>query len=433
MQEPARPQQDTDTQSALMRLIERAEKRLAALKPEAVPLFRQCYLNTLETTVELDDDGTTFVITGDIPAMWLRDSTAQVRPYMRLAGEDAQVRRVANGLIRRHARCLLIDPYANAFNAAANGHGHQTDKTQMSPAVWERKYELDSLCYPVMLLNDYAEATSDDSIFDANVHRMLQAIVATMQTEQHHDERSAYRFERQGVASDTLPFGRGTRTNFTGMVWSGFRPSDDSCKFGYLIPANMFAVVILGHVARFASDVYHDPALAEAAEKLREEIRFGVETYGIVDHPRFGRMYAYETDGYGNYNLMDDANVPSLLSIPYLGYCAPDDPLYRNTRAFVLSDENPYFYRGAQAQGVGSPHTPPGYVWHIGLIMQGLTSTDHAEQTRLLDMLIATTGGTNFMHEGFHPDDPGQFTRSWFAWANSLFGEFVLRWLEGAE
>jgi meiotically up-regulated gene 157 (Mug157) protein len=195
----------------------------------------------------------------------------------------------------------------------------------------------------------------------------------------------------------------------------------------------MFAVVILGHVARFASDVYHDPALAEAAEKLREEIRFGVETYGIVDHPRFGRMYAYETDGYGNYNLMDDANVPSLLSIPYLGYCAPDDPLYRNTRAFVLSDENPYFYRGAQAQGVGSPHTPPGYVWHIGLIMQGLTSTDHAEQTRLLDMLIATTGGTNFMHEGFHPDDPGQFTRSWFAWANSLFGEFVLRWLEGAE
>jgi meiotically up-regulated gene 157 (Mug157) protein len=214
------------------------------------------------------------------------------------------------------------------------------------------------------------------------------------------------------------------------MVWSGFRPSDDACKFGYLIPANMFAVVVLSYVAKFARDVYHDQALADAANQLRADIRFGIETYGIVQHPRFGRMYAYETDGYGNYNLMDDANVPSLLSIPYLGYCAADDPLYQATRAFVLSDANPYYFSGSYAQGIGSPHTPHGYIWPIGLIMQGLTSTDAEEQNKLIQMLISTTANTHYMHESFHPDNPVNFTRSWFAWANSLFGEFILRWID---
>jgi len=414
--------------SALLRFVETAEKQLESYEPKLLPLFRQCYLNTLHTTVNVADDKTSFVITGDIPAMWLRDSTAQIRPYMPLAAEDESVRQVIAGLIRRQAQYLLIDPYANAFNQEANGHGHQDDKTQMNPWIWERKYELDSLCYPVQLLNDYVETTHDESIFDERIHHMLQLIVSTMQTEQYHDQVSKYTFERHGVASDTLPFsGRGTRTNFTGMVWSGFRPSDDACKFGYLIPANMFAVVILEHVSRFAHEIYHDEALATAAQQLRSEIQWGIETYGIVQHPRFGRMYAYETDGYGNYNLMDDANVPSLLSMPYLGYCTADAPLYVNTRAFVLSAENPYYFKGQSAKGIGSPHTPQGYIWHIGLIMQGLTSADEAEQDALIQMLLSTTGDTNFMHESFHPDDPAQFTRSWFAWANSLFGEFILR------
>ncbi len=419
------------SESAVLRLVQAAEKELTAYEPKLLPLFRQCYLNTLQTTVQLDDDGTTFVITGDIPAMWLRDSTAQIRPYMSLAAGDEGIRRVIAGLIRRQAKYMLIDPYANAFNQEANGHGHQDDKTQMNPWIWERKYELDSLCYPVQLLNDYVETTHDVSIFDDTIHRMLQTIVSTMLTEQYHDQLSTYSFDRHGVASDTLPLGgRGTRTNFTGMVWSGFRPSDDSCKFGYLIPANMFAVVILEYLSKFAHEIYHDEALANAAHKLRSEIQFGIETYGIVQHPRFGRIYAYETDGYGNYNLMDDANVPSLLSMSYLGYCASDAPLYQNTRAFVLSAENPYYFSGQYAKGIGSPHTPRGYVWHIGLIMQGLTSTDTVEQDALIQMLLSTTGGTNFIHESFHPDQPEQFTRSWFAWANSLFGEFILRRLQ---
>ena len=372
--------------SAVLRLIEATEKKLAQREPKLLPLFRQCYINTLETTVNLLNDDTTFVITGDIPAMWLRDSTAQIRPYLRLAAEDETIRRIVAGIIRRHASYLQIDPYANAFNQEANGHGHQDDRTEMNPWIWERKYELDSLCYPVQLLNDYVEITHDTSILDENVHHMLRAIVATMQIEQHHDDRSGYSFERLDVvASDTLPLsGHGTRTNFTGMVWSGFRPSDDACKFGYLIPANMFAVVVLGYVSKFARDVYHDQALADAAQQLRADIRFGIETYGVVQHPRFGRMYAYETDGYGNTNLMDDANVPSLLSMPYLGYCTADDPLYQATRAFVLSDANPYYFSGTYARGVGSPHTPPGSIWPIGLIMQGLTSTDTNEQNRLI-------------------------------------------------
>jgi meiotically up-regulated gene 157 (Mug157) protein len=414
--------------SSVYQAISDVESRLKDWS-ELIAVFKQCYPNTLETTVQWPDDGTAFVITGDIPAMWLRDSSAQVRPYVRFAKDDADVRQLIAGLIRRQAAYILIDPYANAFNETDNNHGHQEDHTDMLPSIWERKFEVDSLCYPVQLLKDYWDVTGDKGIFDQTIRLALTLIVETFITEQQHDLQSHYHFERDNCpASDTLPFnGRGTRTNFTGMIWSGFRPSDDSCIFGYLIPANMLAVVILGHIIEFAG-LYGDTALAEKANRLRSEVDFGIQTYGMVNHPRFGRMYTYETDGYGNYNLMDDANVPNLLSIPYLGYRPADDPIYANTRAFVLSSENPYFREGQYARGIGSPHTPPGYIWPIGLIMQGLTTTDVTEQRQLIEMLISTTAGTQFMHESFDPDNPAAFTRSWFAWANSLFGEFIYRW-----
>ena len=399
--------------------------------PHLQALFRPCFLNTLETTIQLLDDGTTFVITGDIPAMWLRDSTAQVRPYVQFARDNPHLQRLLRGVIQRQARYLQIDPYANSFNQTADGRGHQEDKTAQNPWLWERKYELDSLCYPIQLIQDYWTVTGDTTIFDADVHRAFTLILDMIECEQQHDSRSAYSFERaNGSPSDTLPFdGRGTRTNLTGMSWSGFRPSDDACKFGYHVPSNMFAVVVLKHLARFAREQYHDAEMADRAEHLRVAIDFGIQTYSIVQHPRFGPIYAYEVDGYGNVHLMDDANVPSLLSMPYLGYCAADDPVYRNTRAFILSDENPYFYRGQHAQGVGSPHTPAGYIWHIGLIMQALTATNAAEREHLIEQIAATTGGLGFMHESFDPNDPTQFTRSWFAWANSLFGELLIEWV----
>ncbi len=417
---------------ALYALIDTVCHELAD-HPRLAAVFARCFPNTLETTIQLVPNETTFVITGDIPAMWLRDSSAQVHPYMRLAPQDADLRTMLRGLISRQVQCIQMDPYANAFNLEPNHHGHTGDIPPKGPWVWERKFELDSLCYPVWLLHTYWQTTNDKSIFDAQVHKTLHTIVATMQIEQHHDERSAYTFQRPDpyLPTDTLPYsGKGTRTNFTGMIWSGFRPSDDRCAFHYLIPANMFAAVILGHIETIARDIYRDDQLCAAALQLKDDIEYGIQTYGVVEHPRYGRIYAYETDGYGHFSLMDDANVPSLLSIPYLGYRPADDRLYQNTRRFVLSQDNPYYFEGSHVRGIGSPHTPEGYVWPIALAIQGLTATDSSEREALVHVLADTTAGTDMMHESFHPSDPAQFTRPWFAWANSLFCELLLMHLD---
>jgi meiotically up-regulated gene 157 (Mug157) protein len=408
------------------------QERLAEW-PELAEVFAACYLNSLETTVELQDDGTTFVVTGDIPAMWLRDSSAQVWPYVPLASRDSEVRRLVRGLMLRQARYIHIDAYANAFNRAPTGSGTPGDRPQASPWVWERKFELDSLCYPLALCDAYWTATGDAAAFDASLHDMAWTIVRHMQLEQDHDRSSAYIFDRPEpwAPYDTLPFqGRGTRSNWTGMVWSGFRPSDDACTFGYVIPANMFAVVTLERLVRLAWEVFGDAALSQAAAALRADIDFGIQTYGTVEHPRFGRIYAYETDGFGNYRLLDDANVPSLLSMPYLGYRPRTDPLYANTRRFVLSRENPYYYEGHVARGIGSPHTPAGHIWPMSLVMQGMTSADPAEQRDVLRILVASTAGTRLMHESFSCEDPQESTRPWFGWVNSLFAEFVLDWAQ---
>ncbi len=366
--------------------------------------------------------------------MWLRDSSAQVRLYVPFARDDIQVRQAIRGLIKRHARCIAIDAYANAFNREPNGKGHQKDHTEMNPWVWERKYELDSLCYPVQLCKDYWDATQDNSIFNEDLHSMFSRIVDMMVVEQDHESLSTYRFERPlcflVLPSDTLPnHGKGTPTRRTGMIWSAFRPSDDRCEFHYLIPANMFAVVVLGHIVEFARRFYQDEDLAFKACRLRDEIELGIQTYGIVDHPRFGQIYAYETDGLGHYSLMDDANVPNLLSIPYLGYRTMDDPLYQRTRDFVLSRENPFYAEGRFACGLGSPHTVKGRVWPIGLAMQGLTSSNRKEQHAILDTLANTTAGTFYMHESFDPNKPSHFTRPWFGWANSLFCSLVCKFI----
>jgi meiotically up-regulated gene 157 (Mug157) protein len=410
-------------------LIE-AEDRLGH-NPKLLAMFKQCYPNTLSTTTKLLDDGTTFVITGDIPAMWLRDSSAQVKHYLHLSKEDTELQRIIEGLIARQMQSILMDPYANAFNESANKNRVHEDKTELSPWVWERKYELDSLCYPLELSYLYWKVTGNTNIFDYSFEAAARTILRLMRTEQRHGEASGYRFQRYDCPkTDTLPNnGLGTMVNYTGMTWSGFRPSDDACTFGYLIPANMFAVVVLGYVKEIAEEVLGDTYLAQMADELREEIDHGIQTYGIVDHPLYGKMYAYETDGMGNYNLMDDANVPSLLSIPYLGYADKDDPIYLNTRKFILSKDNPYFYSGTHAAGIGSPHTPKDYVWPISLTMQALTSTDAAEVERLLETLLSTDAGTGFMHEGVDVNNPEQFTRPWFAWANSLFGDLISRLL----
>jgi len=422
-----------------MKIPEILEKEAAVLeeyyrvhyKPLA-PLVKQCFLSTIETTVKQLSDGSYFVITGDIPAMWLRDSAAQVRPYVRFAGEDEELQGILEGVIEKQAEMVCIDPYANAFNESANGKtaGYQ-DETELNDHVWERKYEVDSLCAPLYLGYAYWKATGKSRIFTETFHNMLARIAEIFTLEQDH-EKSDYFFRRYHcMKSDTLPCrGKGRPVNLTGMTWSGFRPSDDCCKFGYLIPSNMMAVTALGYGEQICRECYQDEALAEQCHELAGEILDGIMAYGMVDHPKYGKMYAYETDGFGNYNLMDDANSPSLLAMPYLGFCSREERVYRNTRNFVLSKDNPYYYEGKMAKGVGSPHTPPGYVWHIGIVMQALTSNSREEIMDCLEMLSNTHAGTNYMHEGFHPDAPEKYTRPWFAWANTLFAELLVNLME---
>ncbi|HEL2127534.1 TPA: glycoside hydrolase family 125 protein [Streptococcus suis] len=392
-------------------------------------VFERCYTDTLDRTISQLEDGTTFVLTGDIPAMWLRDSTAQVKPYLALAGKDETLRQMILGLVERQMAFILMDPYANAFNQAANGRGHQTDHTQMGPWIWERKYEVDSLCYPLQLAYLLWKATGETSHFNQTFFGAAEKIVQLWKMEQHH-ENSPYSFERDtDRLEDTLTHqGKGAPCAYTGMTWSGFRPSDDACIYPYLIPSNMFAVVVLGYLGeiaeQFASEAFSD--LAEGARRLAQEIDQGIRTFGLTKNQAGETIFAYEVDGLGNQSIMDDPNVPSLLAAPYLGYCQKDDPIYLATRRTILSQENPYYYEGDYAAGLGSSHTFYRYIWPIALAIQGLTTDDKEEKARLLDTMVACDGGTGLMHESFHVDDPTLYSREWFSWAHMMFCELVL-------
>jgi uncharacterized protein len=392
--------------------------------PRLPKMFADTFSNTYATTLQKQKDGSVFVITGDIPAMWLRDSAAQVRPYLHLAKSDPEFAALIAGVVKRQIGYVLLDPYANAFNESANGRCHNRDKTDMSAWIWERKYELDSLCAPLKLAHDLWSLTGQTDHLDEKFVKAARLIIQTMKLEQRH-ENSAYSFERfDAPLSDTLSHqGHGSLVAYTGMSWSGFRPSDDSCQYHYLVPSNMFAVVALECLAKLP---LADVGILGEAVVLAREIRAGIEKHGRVKHAQYGEIYAFETDGLGHYNLMDDANVPSLLAMPFMGYCSRHDATYKATRAFVLGADNPYFFKGRAAQGIGSPHTPQDYIWPIALCIQGLTSNSRDEQLALLETLMRTDAGTGLMHEGFHKDDPTRFTRPWFAWANSMFAEFVI-------
>ena len=407
--------------AAVTEHIDKVCARLEKSSPKLAQLYRNCFPNTIATTIQEQDDGSLFVITGDIPAMWLRDSAPQVDHYIPLAG-DPEVASIVRRVVEKQFQYVLIDPYANSFNPAPNGEGHITDIPRNGPWVFERKYEIDSLCYPLWLCYRYWKATGDNAVLE-KLPQVVETVLGVWRTEQHHVEKSPYRFTRTDCPyQDTIHNnGMGAPVAYTGMTWSGFRPSDDACTYGYLVPSNMFAVVVLG----YAAEMLGDHPLAAQALALREDISEGLKKFATVEHPVHGTVYACEVDGMGNYLLMDDANIPSLISAPYLGYTTTDDPIYRQTRKMLLSSDNPYYYEGKCAKGIGSPHTPPHYVWHMALAMQGMTSDDKEEMKAILDMLTNCDGGTGYMHEGFHVDDPTVFTRPWFTWPDSLFCEFV--------
>ena len=394
-------------------------------------LFENCFPNTLDTTVrvgEADGKPDTFVITGDIDAMWLRDSSAQVWPYIALAPGDPGLQRLLAGLIHRQARCILLDPYANAFNAGPTGSQWESDLTAMQPGLHERKYEIDSLCYPVRLAHGYWTSTRDASVFDAQWLDAMRAIVRTFREQQRKDSPGSYKFQRvTGVAYDTVPLGGyGNPARPCGLVHSAFRPSDDACVFPFLIPSNLFAVTALRQLSDIVETELHDKEFARTCTGLADEIAEAVLKFGIVNHGSHGRMYAYEVDGFGNALCMDDANIPSLLSLTYLGCVPEDDPAYDRTRRFILSDDNPYFFRGVAGEGIGGPHVGLDMIWPMSVLMRALTAKDDQEILQCLAMLTRTHGGTGFMHESFHKDEPSRFTRAWFAWANTLFGELIL-------
>lgn len=399
--------------------------------PVLARLFEQCYPNTLDTTVEhgeRDGRADTFVITGDIEAMWLRDSSAQVWPYLPLAREDDGLRGLLAGVVNRQTECILIDPYANAFNREATGTGWQDDLTEMKPELHERKWEIDSLCYPIRLAHGYWRATGDTDPFDDRWNEAMRLVIRTFREQQRKGGPGPYRFMRETTrATDTLVndgYGRPARPN--GMIRSMFRPSDDATVFPYLVPSNLFAVVSLRQMAEMLVALQGDGTLATEARALAAEVEDAAEETAVVEHPEHGRVWAYEVDGYGNRLFMDDANVPSLLALPYLGCCAENDPVYRRTRALILGPSNPWFFTGVHAEGIGSPHTGAGMIWPMAITMRALTSTDDGEIRQCLRWLRETHAGTGFMHESLDPDAPGTYTRSWFAWANTLFGELIV-------
>jgi meiotically up-regulated gene 157 (Mug157) protein len=414
--------------------VEATIKQMQATLPnkELGWLFGNCFPNTLDTTVFYEEHNgipDSYVITGDIDAMWLRDSSAQVHPYLSLAAKDKKLQQLIAGVINRQVQCILKDPYANAFYKDENKVSEwKNDLTDMKPGIHERKWEIDSLCFPIRLAYGYWKTTGDTKPFTADWKQSIQLTVQTFKEQQRKHGNGPYSFQRTTAwATDGVPLGGyGYPVKPVGLICSMFRPSDDATIYPFLIPSNFFAVVSLKQAADILNTVYKDANLANACNDLAKEVAKALQQYATVEHAQFGKVYAYEVNGFGSFNLMDDANNPDLLSLPYLEAVKPDDEMYKRTRSLVLSTENPFFFKGKVAEGIGGPHAGMDMIWPLGITMRALTSNDDKEITQCIKWLIASNAGTGFMHESFHKDDATKFTRKWFAWSNTLFGELIL-------
>jgi len=427
------PSQRKFTSQAVERELARVKAKIG--DPKLAWLFENCYPNTLDTTVHtgtLEGRPDTFIVTGDIDAMWLRDSSAQVWPYLPLAGRDEALRRLYRGLIHRHAHCIAIDPYANAFmadpRARTNLSWAQHDDTDMKPGVAERKWEIDSLCWAIRLAHGYWKATEDRAPFDDDWRAAMRLVLETFRTQQRKHGPGPYHFQRPAASpTDTLALGGyGWPAKPVGLIFSMFRPSDDACKYPLFVPGNWFAVVSLRQLAGMTRALFADESFARDCEALADEVETALQQYALGRDDGGITSWAYELDGYGNRLFMDDANVPSLLGLPYLGCCKRDDPHYLATRALAWSGRNPYFFSGKAAEGIGGPHEGLRMIWPMSIMIRALTTDDAGEIRQCLHWLATTDAGTGFMHEALDQDNPSHYTRAWFAWANSLFGELVI-------
>ncbi|MEP6898122.1 MAG: glycoside hydrolase family 125 protein [Rhodanobacter sp.] len=419
---------------AVEALIARTRAKIG--DPELAWLFENCYPNTLDTTVQvgtLHGKPDTFIVTGDIDAMWMRDSSAQVWPYVSLAVHDEPLRRLFRGLIRRHALCISIDPYANAFmpdpRAKSTLTWAQQDLTEMRPGVAERKWEIDSLCYPIRLASAYWKATGDREPFGDDWRAAMHTVLATFRMQQRKIGPGPYHFQRPSAnPTDTQMLGGyGNPTRPVGLIHAMFRPSDDACLYPLFIPGNLFAVSTLRELATLTVALHDDRNFAGECHALADEIEHALQLHGVMRDGNGNEIWAYEVDGYGNQLFMDDANAPGLSSLAYLGCCQRDDPRYLRTRARAWSSDNPYFFSGRVAQGIGGPHEGLRMIWPMSIIVRALTSDNDNDIRQSLQWLKNTHAGTGFMHEAFDQDDASHFTRPWFAWANTLFGELIVQ------
>lgn len=396
-------------------------------------MFANCFPNTLDTTVHYgeDEDGNpdTYVYTGDIPAMWLRDSGAQVWPYVQLCGGDRQLQRMIAGVIRRQMKLINIDPYANAFNVSPTGAHNRTDYPEADPMVFERKWEIDSHCYPIRLAHHYWKSTGDASVFDAEWVAAMRNVVKTLREQQRREGHGPYTFLRvtDRQLDTKCHVGRGNPVRPVGLIASAFRPSDDATTFEFLVPSNFMAVTSLRKAAEILAQVNGERELAASCTALADEVAAALRQHAVVEHPRCGKIYAFEVDGFGSMQLMDDANVPSLLAMAYLGDVDRNDPVYENTRRFVWSEANPYFWCGPAGEGIGGPHIGVEMIWPMSIMMKAFTATDDDEIRECIAQLMTTDAGTGFMHESFSRHDASDYTRPWFAWQNTLFGELILK------
>lgn len=397
-------------------LVEKVNKK-SFLTDKQKRIFEKTLYNTFTKTIMEDENGL-YIITGDIQAMWLRDSTLQVLPLIYVDDKEADL--ILKKTIERQFFYLNKDAYANAFNQRSNGRHWAKDDNDLSDWVWERKYEIDSIAFPLFLLNKYIEKTSDKSILDENLE-IIDKLLDQIILEQNHKNSSYYFVRNNDWPNDQLENeGHGRPTKEIGLTWSAFRPSDDACYYHYNVPGNILLYLELEKIAKYIDDKNLNQKTIELAKTIKDAIY----KYAVFEDEAYGKIFAYEIDGFGNKLMIDDANLPNLLSLKYFGL---DDEISKNTRNFVLSEKNPYFYEGKYAKGLGSSHTKKGHVWHIALLTEVLVTDDIEKKKELLEIIENTDAGTFLMHEGFDPDNPEDFTREFFSWANSMFVLAILQ------
>lgn len=423
---------------------EAVERKLVETKakipdPKLAEMFEKCFANPLDMAVThvRDEKGVddTWIIAGDLPDMWLRDSTTQALPYLPYMREDDGLRRMTGGLLRRQFKCVVIDPYANSFTLDPSKPSMwMSDMTEMKRELHERKYELDSLCYVLRLAGEYWRLTGDKAVFDGTWLQAMEKILAVMKTQQRKAGlKTEYRFQRKSANPvDSLPnAGYGHPAKPCGLIASAFRPSDDATVFPFLVPSNFMAVDTLRRAATVLEEANGELEMARACRDLAGEVSAALRKHAVVRHPKYGEVYAYEVDGYGGVLLGDDANAPSLLSLPYLAGVPKNDPIYLNTRRLVWSKDNPYFFTNGQYGGIGSPHTGIDMFWPLSCIIRALTTDNRSEIADSLEIIKKVDFGTGFIHEGVDMSDPGKYTRHWFGWANALFGELMVKLVDG--